>query len=404
MSDFHQTSTIATLHNLTKRPVEELEAELVRFAEIRPITLVLPSLFSELEGDALPKIVNVLKDVPYLAEIVIGLDRANREQFEYAKRFFAPLPQHKRILWNDGPRLRAIHDKLEGQGLAPTEAGKGRNVWYCMGYAKMSGLGDVLALHDCDITTYDAGLLARLVYPVANPSLSYAFAKGYYSRVANGSLNGRVCRLLVAPFLEALEMIIGKHDYVRFLASFRYPLSGEFAMRMGVVPDVRIPTDWGLEVGFLSEMRRNTSQRAVCQVDIADIYDHKHQDLSAEDASKGLSRMSVDIIKAILRKLATEGVVFTTGTLRTLRAAYYRAALDMIEAYAADAAINGLRLDRHKEEQAVELFAANILNAGDVFLENPSETPFIPNWRRAGSAFPDIRREFLTAVEADNVG
>ena len=60
-------------------------------------------------------------------------------------------------------RLRNIHDKLAGQGLAPTEPGKGRNVWYCMGYAKMSGLGDVLALHDCDITTYDAGLLARLV-------------------------------------------------------------------------------------------------------------------------------------------------------------------------------------------------------------------------------------------------
>ena len=103
MSDFHQTSTIATLHNLTKRPVDALEAELTRFAEIRPITLVLPSLFSELEGDALPNIVNVLKKVPYLAEIVIGLDRANREQFEYAKRFFAPLPQHHRILWNDGP-------------------------------------------------------------------------------------------------------------------------------------------------------------------------------------------------------------------------------------------------------------------------------------------------------------
>ena len=102
-------------------------------------------------------------------------------------------------------------------------------------------------------------------------------------------------------------------------------------------------------------MRRNTSQRAICQVDITDIYDHKHQDLSPEDASKGLSRMSIDIVKAILRKLATEGVVFSVGTLRSLRAAYYRAALDMIEAYAADAAINGLKLDRHKEEQAVEL-------------------------------------------------
>jgi glucosyl-3-phosphoglycerate synthase len=30
-----------------------------------------------------------------------------------------------------------------------------------------------------------------------------------------------------------------------------------------------------------------------------------------------------------------------------------------------------LRLDRHREEQAVELFAANIMKAGEMFLENP---------------------------------
>ena len=47
-----------------------------------------------------------------------------------------------------------------------------------------------------------------------------------------------------------------------------------------VLNDIRIPSDWGLEIGVLSEMHRNYSLNRLCQVDIADSYDHKHQDLS----------------------------------------------------------------------------------------------------------------------------
>ncbi len=402
MTDFHQTNAVATLHNLTRRPTEEMERELVAFAQNRPIALILPSLFSELQGEALPRILDHLEKVPYLAEIIIGLDRASEAEFRQAREFFSRLPQPHRILWNDGPRLMGIHERLVDTGVAPMELGKGRNVWYCMGYAIASGRSDVVALHDCDIVTYSRDLLARLVYPVANPRFGYVFSKGYYSRIADGKLNGRVSRLLVGPLLEALARTVGHQDYINYLAAFRYPLSGEFAMRMSTIPDIRIPTDWGLEIGVLSEMRRNASSRAICQVDIADIYDHKHQDLSVDDAEKGLSRMSIDITKAVFRKLATEGVTFSTGTFRSLKATYYRTALDLIESYNADAVMNGLRLDRHREEQAVELFAANIMKAGEMFLENPMETPVIPNWRRVNSAVPGVFDDLRTAVEEDN--
>jgi glucosyl-3-phosphoglycerate synthase len=402
MTDFHQTNAVATLHNLTRRPTEEIERELVAFAQNRPIALILPSLYSELQGEALPRILDHLEKVPYLAEIIIGLDRASEAEFRQAKTFFSRLPQPHRILWNDGPRLMGIHERLVDTGVAPMELGKGRNVWYCMGYAIASGRSDVVALHDCDILTYSRDLLARLVYPVANPRFGYVFSKGYYSRIADGKLNGRVSRLLVGPLLEALARTVGHQDYISYLAAFRYPLSGEFAMRMSTIPDIRIPTDWGLEIGVLSEMRRSASSRAICQVDIADIYDHKHQDLSVDDAEKGLSRMSIDITKAVFRKLATEGVTFSTGTFRSLKATYYRAALDLIESYNADAVMNGLRLDRHREEQAVELFAANIMKAGEMFLENPMETPVIPNWRRVNSAVPGVFDDLRKAVEQDN--
>ena len=64
---------------------------------------------------------------------------------------------------------------------------------------------------------------------------------------------------------------------------------------------------------------------------------------------------------------------FDPGAVRTAKACYYRIALDLIESYANDAAINGLSLDRHAEEQAVELFASNILKAGEAFLEGGEE-------------------------------
>ncbi|HID38615.1 MAG TPA: glycosyl transferase, partial [Calditrichaeota bacterium] len=93
MSDFFQNGSITTLHNLTQKPIEELEWKLMDFAPTRPIALVLPSLYSELEGVALPKIVDELKNVPYLSEIVIGLDKATKEEFEKAKKCFSILPQ-----------------------------------------------------------------------------------------------------------------------------------------------------------------------------------------------------------------------------------------------------------------------------------------------------------------------
>ena len=70
MGDFYQNGIITNFNNLTKRPVEELEKELLYFSKQRPMSLVLPSLYSELEGEALPGIIDELEKVPYLSEIV----------------------------------------------------------------------------------------------------------------------------------------------------------------------------------------------------------------------------------------------------------------------------------------------------------------------------------------------
>ncbi len=401
MADFYQNGIITTLHNLANRPVEELERELVEFSRARPLGLLLPSLYSELEGEALPRIVDHLAEVPYLQQIVIGLDCADEQQYRDALKFFSRLPQPHRVLWNDGPRLRAIDSELRSLDLAPKEEGKGRNVWYCMGYILAADQVESVAIHDCDILTYERTLLARLIYPVANPRFNYEFCKGFYARVAHGKINGRVSRLLVTPLLRALKKTMGEVDYIEYMDSFRYPLAGEFSFRRDVLNDLRIPSDWGLEIGVLSEMHRNYANNRLCQVDIADRYDHKHQKLSPEDASAGLSRMSIDICKALFRKLATRGVVISSESFRSLKASYYRIALDFVETYHNDAVMNGLEYDLHSEERAVELFAENIMKAGEAFLDRPMERPFIPSWSRVTSAMPNILERLREAVEED---
>ena len=401
MGDFHQNGNIATLHNLTHRDIGDLEKDLIEFSRHRPMGLVIPSLYSELETPALKNIVRELSKVPYLNEIVIGLDRANEDEYRHALEFVDALPQHYRVLWNDGPRLKALDSKLVEKGLSPTEPGKGRNVWFCYGYTLSTGRASTIALHDADIKTYKRDMLARLIYPVANPMFSFDFSKGYYARSNGTSLGGRVTRLLVTPLIIALRIVCGRSDYLDFLHSFRYPLAGEFALRSSVIDDLRIPTDWGLEIGVLSEMHRNHSTNHLCQVDIADTYDHKHQDLSADDRTRGLSRMSIDIAKAMYRKLAIQGETFSTDKVRTIKATYYRVALDFVELFKADATMNGLEFDRHTEEEAVELFAANIVKAGKDFRDNPMDTPFIPPWNRVISAVPNVLEELREAVEDD---
>jgi glucosyl-3-phosphoglycerate synthase len=401
MSDFYQTGIITTLHNIGKPSFERLEKDLREQSRVRPIALVLPALYSEFEGRAMPGIVSELSKVKYLEQIVLVLGRASDKEFFKAREFLASIPYEVKIVHNEGKRVREIYDTIRRNGLDPGEDGKGRSCWLAYGYVLAAAKADVIALHDCDIVSYNRELLARLCYPVANPNLDYVFCKGFYSRVTD-RMHGRVTRLMVTPLGRSLQQLIGPHRFLVFLDSFRYPLAGEFCMTTDMARVNRIPWDWGLEVGSLAEVYRNYSPRRVCQVDIAANYEHKHQVLSADDPKKGLMKMTVDICKSVFRTLASEGVVFSDGLFKSLSAAYLRNAEDTIMKYEADAAINGLVFDRHEEAKAVEAFTRAISMAAGQFMENPLGAPLIPNWNRVTSAIPGILGMLKKAVDEDN--
>ena len=91
MSDFFQNGIITTLHDFETKSTKLIEEELLRFSKERKMELILPCLFSELKGDALPKIVSEIAKTNYLHHIIIGLDQANEKHAKKAWTFYEKL-------------------------------------------------------------------------------------------------------------------------------------------------------------------------------------------------------------------------------------------------------------------------------------------------------------------------
>jgi glucosyl-3-phosphoglycerate synthase len=405
MADFYQTGGITTLHRLGSPDLQRLERELGSYGRERPIALVLPCLYEEVRGPALKRIVDQLQAVRYLRQVVVSLSGpADADQHAEAQALFREVRSldggRPTVVWSAGPRVQSLIGQLRDEGLDPGPEGKGRAMWLATGYVLATHVARVIAVHDCDIRDYDRELLARLCFPVANPNLNYEFAKGYYSRVTD-RLYGRVTRLFLTPILRAMKSVLGSLPLLEFLSSFRYPLAGECSMTVELARANRIPADWGVEMGVLAEVFRNCSQKRVCQVELVENYDHKHQGLSEGDASGGLHRMVLDIAASLIRNLASYGVQFDAGFLNTLISAYVRTAQDAIARYSDDAALNGLHFDRHEEEVALETFSRALRAAGLDFVRDPMGAPQIPNWSRVLSALPDFLANLRLAVEED---
>jgi glucosyl-3-phosphoglycerate synthase len=367
----------------------------------RPVAVIMPMLYREIKSDALKNIVKGLNKCTYLNEIVIPLAAKNQKEFIQVKRFFNDLKIPKLIMWCNGPKVDALLNELKTEGLNLLKySGKGRDVWLAMGIASIKSYA--FALHDADVLHYDEMIPSKLLYPIVEPELDFKFNKGYYARV---NLNkkiifGRVFRLFLHPLLRAFVDNIGHEtNFVRFLRSFRYPISGEFALTSDLARDVDLPGDWGIEIGIMSEMYRNVSLKNICQTDLG-FYDHKHQ--SVGTVGKGLLKMTGDILKTLLRVLIEEDhVEISKENLISLRVLYVRHARDIIRKYHADAHFNNLNYDRHLEETMVESFSQQIMNAGISYMRKPVGTR-IPDWLRTISARRIIREQLLEIVEEDN--
>ncbi|MFT7004245.1 MAG: glucosyl-3-phosphoglycerate synthase [Sulfurimonas sp.] len=402
MSDFFQNGVITTLQNVGDRSLESMEDDLREFAKRRNMVLLLPALYSEFETPAMQTIIDELKDVDYLYRIILGLDQATEEQFIEVKKRMSVLKCEVEVLWNDGPNIKEIYKDLTDEGFPGLETpGKGRNVWTMIGYGLTKQDNYAFALHDCDIVNYSRAIVARLFYPIVHPALDFEFNKGYYSRVTN-KLHGRVTRLFYSPLIQALTLTYGSNRYLKYMQSFRYALSGEFAFIRSLGRGIGISPTWGLEVSTLSEVYKNTSNRRICQTEIMESYEHKHQSLGSQSENGGIYKMSNDIAKTLFRILAQEGVVFSEASFKTLLASYYQEARFEISKYNALSKINNLDYNRQDEINAVEAFQDAIKEAAAEFYDDPMGIASLSPWTTVRSVMPDISAKFRSKVIEDN--
>ncbi len=251
------------------------------------------------------------------------------------------------VLWCTADGLA---ETLAAHGLGGA-GGKGRDVWLGLGVA--AERAEYVAVHDADARTYDESWVPRLLAPLGG---GYSFVKGYYARVENGRLYGRLARLFVAPLLGALDE---RHDapVVDYFRAFRYPLAGEAAMTADVARQVRAQRAWGLELGMLGEAHATVGRRRTAQVDLG-VHRHDHRPVDGRD---GLSTMADEVGAALFRALEQRGLDPDYGRLPET----YRDVADrLVDQYAADAAFNGLDYDATAERDQVRTYASSISAPG----------------------------------------
>jgi glucosyl-3-phosphoglycerate synthase len=391
---------ITTLHELCVDKKKLMKIVCDAAAE-RSVSIVMPMLYREIKSPALDNIVKQLNKCDYVKEVIIPLAAKDEQDFKRVKQFFSDLEIPKLVMWCNGPKIEKLLNELKTEGLNLLKyRGKGRDVWLALGIASLRSYA--IALHDADIWGYSEMIPTKLLYPIVEPELDFKFNKGYYARVnlEKNIMYGRVFRLFLHPLLKSLVDEIGfEPDFVRFLRSFRYPISGEFALTGDLARDVDIPGDWGLEIGIMAEMYRNVAPKRICQTDLG-FYEHKHQRIG--DSRQGLVRMAGDIFKTLLRVLIEEErIQISRSFLVSLRVLYRRNAQDVIRKYHADAHFNSLNYDRHLEESIVEKFSQQIMESGNKYMRRPVGER-IPDWLRTISARKKIREELLDIVLEEN--
>jgi glucosyl-3-phosphoglycerate synthase len=419
MADFHQEGIITTLHGLyeafdREEYLANLERKLEEYSRHLRISLLLPSLHAEIHTPhVLERILDEIQKVRYIHSVVVALGGAQEEEkFLEAKDYFGRLQRDARdlkVVWVEGPRVQRVLEEIHAKEIPTGVQGKGQSVWIAMGYLFAREDSDVIALHDCDIVTYDRILLGRLIEPVANPNNDFEFCKGYYARISPTErvMKGRVTRLFVTPFVDAMQRIMlqkGFHDLERFFSyhrTFNYPLAGEFSFATRLARGVNIAYDWGLEVSTLSEVYHRVIPRKIAQIDLTKNYEHKHQELSQDDAARGLHRMVVDIAKFYLTYMRSHGIPLDDAFVDMLLHTYYQTALEFIKGYSDDAEVNNLVYDRYQEEQTVQYFRGFLWTAWEQS-KGPHTSSLIPSWNRVLYSIPDIYPKIMEAVEGDN--
>ncbi len=360
-----------------------------------PAGVIIPLHEKDLNDPKINDIILGLNKCDYLKKVFIAL-YANRDiEYRKALGLFSAFTIPCEVIWCNKAEVNFVLEELKEKGLDVTKnCGKGKDLWLAIGIASLELYA--MAVHDADVIGYTEMLPTKLLYSAVEPRLDFFFTKGYYARLnlETKRVYGRIYRLFISPLLEALQKKLDhRSTFIRYLQSFKYPLSGEFAIYSDVALNLRIPGDWGLELGMLAEIYRTISVKRICDVDIG-YYDHNHHNLTPD----ALLKTAEDCFITLLRTLTeVEGIDVSEAFLLSLQVIYRRFAQDKIRQYYADTLCNSLHYDRHEEESNVELLSEVIMRAGKRYMQTPTVSQ-LPDWQRAITAVPDIREKLRKAA------
>ncbi len=324
---------VTTLHDLTD-PAPAVPTDRA--------AIVVPMTEREYGGLAAERVLSELAAIDP-ARVVVPI-RASAERIGPFQEWLSEFDLQTQPLWCNGDRIETLLSEAGIDG----EHGKGRDVWLALGCALATD-AEYVVVHDADTRSYDRSYVQRLLFPLTR---EFSFVKGYYARVENEQLYGRLFRLFYTPLVQALQR---DHDVdvLSYLSAFRYALAGEFAATHDLATTLRIQRSWGLEVGILGDAFRQVGFDGSAQVDLG-TYEHDHR---AVGGPTGLSEMSEAVGAALLRTAEEAGV---QPEYATLVDRYRDAAERLIRSYAADAAFNGLEYDPSKERDQVDAYASAI--------------------------------------------
>lgn len=278
--------------------------------------------------------------------VIVAL-RAPEDAIQGAIEWLSQFDLDLTVLWCNAP---AVRNTLAEAGVS-APSGKGRDVWLALGVASND---EYVVVHDADATSYDRTHVPRLLHPLAN---GFAFTKGYYARVEEDRLYGRLNRLFIDPLVQTLTETT-EAAILDYLASCRYALAGEIAMTGELASRLRPPPGWGLELATLGDAFTFAQATGTAQVDLG-MHRHDHRPVTG---SNGLGSMANEVARTFFTVLESHDVL---PDYETLPDRYQAVARRYIDQYAADARFNDLDYDRGAECAQVDRYRDAIAPPGD---------------------------------------
>lgn len=372
MADFLQTKKLYTLSDIC---FSEEKIDLNSYFAAT-IVVIIPCQVYHLENKSIFNILNKLKFIKYVTEIVVVINGNPSPDMDLVMSLKTIDPKIT-ILLESNKNTIIIKDELRFQNTIL--AGKGFAIW--LGYMyilqKYTSKSFIVTI-DSDIQSFTSSFLLKLLYPLVQ--FNAEINKGYYVRYSKAKFDGRLTRFLVFPLLQAMNKQINNNELIDFLLEFRYPLSGEVAISSNLLSRFCLRHSWSYDISLLVQVHKYIDNTPIFQTELTNNYQHQHRDLTT-NSNHGLMEIAKDIIDFLLG--------FCNFDIKAIATDYLYFARELIDKYDKLATFNGI--GSNVEEEKILINEVLML-----ITDNQNESIVLPNWAQVNSN--EVIKKFISGL------